>query len=1419
MTSRTTLVAAWLLLMPLTVSAQEPERFDALVGLARVKRDAGDARTAARHFEAAQQLRPLDPSQLAEYFWILAGADPVRARAVAERVLHVNPAERNVRERAIALAVAAEDEVAVRRLAAAGEQISPDVSIWPRRLGESFLRGGQPDEAAAALARAVQARDADEPDWAGYAVALEGSGQMSAALDAWAHVRPAIRAGRRDWGTSRLRAMAAAAPIDEAAAAIEEWLSGQPDDDEMRGVLVEAWARAGQPTKALGAMGQLTSGPRRAHWLLREGELAQEAGDRARAIRAFEQLARTGHADTETLWTLAELMVEATLFERAGPIITKAASGPGICDERSLTLYDRFPDPHGTNDLLAAIGRRPRRCPASASWVDRAALRAVALGRATDALRMVEREVEQGAASPVTRSLLGRLLLWTGEPGRAAQVLEPLVANAPTPEVVDALIDAYRATGRPRLAWPLASSRLHDEGVSDTRRLQLASLAIEADHPDRALEAARALESREPEAARMLAGQALLALGRPAEALESLESIDGVRRDPAATLALADAVAAMEGVARALDVARGVSSRGPAWSEFDARHAQWEAIAGDRVAARSIRDRLAQIDPRRAALLDAEIALADRQPAAAVNPLRDLVVDDGDGRAADLYATALAGTGDVEAALRVLGVLRQARPSFVPFELREAEWAWRAERTPARLTRVLDLARRHATRADAQAMAARVLFEEGQYDGALDALGGNEAAWLRQPVDGHIVAARALRALGRPEEALRVVGSVPVADGEVALLRAQLTSVVHGAEAAGPLFESLAASDRNSPGVYLAWGAVQATPRSRQLVLERAVGRFPRNVELLTALAEAAAAAGDWPSAIDAADGAIALDEQRIDAWIVEVDAAVRVRPSDVDRTLDRFAEIFAHDPARVVGMAERIAGLARSDNDPLVVRATRWLDGLPEPERRSELAMLARARVLAASETWSEALAVAQAAIEAFPASLAARRLRADLLAFSGRYDEAIAAYDAYLREAPLDLEAARLSARVAGWAGDADEARERYEALVVAHPEATVIAAEATAKDAFYQARWREAVPAYEQWLALEPGSREAAFELAQSQAALGDLEAAGRRLHQLDTVVPVHRLARAASDRLERARRPSGDIYVSRRTSDGYDGLRLLDVAEQGGTFSMRLGASLPAEFGVVAGAISAGASGVERNGYRASAFGSYRFSPSWQVEGRGGVLEFDGNEGPSVEGRALVSWSPADHWRLFGGGERVAVLENMTTVDARLQATGGVAGLAFEGVTTAVQVAGARQSLSDGNGVASATVTASHALTRGTHELRLVGWGWYVGYDEPRADYFSPASFVRADIGFEWSWWLDRPRFRADRERRLAIGYLIGTDSDAVIYHHPSARLLFELPAGMAFEAGVSWIRSEVYQETNAHVGVRVGAPTRTTRTRD
>jgi tetratricopeptide (TPR) repeat protein len=117
----------------------------------------------------------------------------------------------------------------------------------------------------------------------------------------------------------------------------------------------------------------------------------------------------------------------------------------------------------------------------------------------------------------------------------------------------------------------------------------------------------------------------------------------------------------------------------------------------------------------------------------------------------------------------------------------------------------------------------------------------------------------------------------------------------------------------------------------------------------------------------------------------------------------------------------------------------------------RSELAHVdknPRARVLATSERWVEAIAALRVVIARDPKQLQALRLRADVLSWSGQHAEAIAAYDTYLGLAPLDLDARRQQARVAGWAGQVGDAHRRYAALVASFPDSRVLTAEASAQ-----------------------------------------------------------------------------------------------------------------------------------------------------------------------------------------------------------------------------------------------------------------------------------------------------------------------------------------------------------------------------------
>ncbi len=411
----------------------------------------------------------------------------------------------------------------------------------------------------------------------------------------------------------------------------------------------------------------------------------------------------------------------------------------------------------------------------------------------------------------------------------------------------------------------------------------------------------------------------------------------------------------------------------------------------------------------------------------------------------------------------------------------------------------------------------------------------------------------------------------------------------------------------------------------------------------------------------------------------------------------------------------------------------------------------------------------------------------------------------------APLDTEARRQQARVAGWSGDVDRAERLYRDLVRAHPDDPVLAAEAAAKTAFLTGRWRVAIPAYQKWLALEPGDTEAQFELAESQRATGALAAADDTLRALASLPTPHRLAADALDRAGLNRTPSAVVATHVRSANGYGGQRLLDLREQDAVFTHAWGADDATVMSAEGADVRAAGAGSARAGYRVGLSGTHRLSPAWQVEAAAARWTF-GRRAGVADLQGLVTWRPVDCWTLVAGATRQPIFESLTTVDERLAASGVLAEVQFASPVMSVEARVARQSLSDGNARSDATVSASRAVGERWRGLRAVLWGEHLSYRREAAGYFSPSAFTRVDGGIEHDHDFTAPRFRGDRRNTLALGYLVGVDGRGGRYQHPSIRLSVELRPGLTLDASAGAIRLADYHETTALVSLRIGGLT-------
>ncbi len=914
-----------------TAQAPEPHEFQALIGLARVERDGGDMAAARQYFDEARRVQPLNPGQLAEYFWVLVDLSPREAIEVGREVLNHDPANGKVRDRTITAAIVLHDEDTVAALAAEGRRLDPGSALWARRLAESAMRRGRAADAARQYAAAMTGTGAVVDDRAGLALALEAAGQDARAMEVWQSVPATARAAHPEWERSRLRVMADAASARVAADTLETWVTAHPADTAMRGLLVERWAAAGEPARALAAVGPLTSGPAAERWWRRAAQLARAAGNRRDAISAFARLAVAGTATAADLHDLVELLIENGEFDRAAGFLTPVVLAAG-CDDASMGLVDRLPDPAATDLMFRAVERDTGACASHPRWMQRSVDRLEAAGRHADALKVLDAMPAPGRASIADRRLLGQLRLWTGDTAGAIAVLTPVVDAAPDNVAArEALVDALRASGRSYEAWS-ASRPLLDAAATSAagtdRLLGLAHLALEADEPGMVGPVLARLDAAasDPIERTSLRAEAALALGRPADARRLLASVDPRALAPDAALALIDGTMAMDGPGAALGVAGVFTSGTPAWRDVLARRALLEAVVGDAQRFASLRAALGTLDRTAVPVLDAEVALAEERPHDALAVLRAIPEDQAEARTNDLLSTALAGTGNLSAARDRLAQLRHARPRFVPFAIREADLAWRAAPSAATLSAVLDLPARFPGDWNAVIEAALALETDSRPADALARLGG-ETHLADVPLAGRLVAARALRTLGQARDALALLDGVPAISGRAAVLHAQLLASVDGWPRANRAFAALAARASATPSVFLAWASAAPTPADRTPVLAGAAVRFPDDPDVLSALATARWQTGDRDGARQAAEHAVDCSTGPSNAWLVYIDATAATRSrADLDRVLQQFISTSADDAALVTGVAEHLAGLARAPDDPLLARSLDWL-------------------------------------------------------------------------------------------------------------------------------------------------------------------------------------------------------------------------------------------------------------------------------------------------------------------------------------------------------------------------------------------------------------------------------------------------------------------------------------------------------------
>jgi tetratricopeptide (TPR) repeat protein len=228
----------------------------------------------------------------------------------------------------------------------------------------------------------------------------------------------------------------------EAIAQALKALKEDPSDTKSRRTLARAWARLGRDDTAQELFGRLGEESMEAedYFLLGAGLVRQEKVESGLAV--LERARKLDRSHAETLHELARLYAR---LDRLGDA------------EFAASQLAKVPGWEGRGGIILGMIRQERGDPSGA-------------GEAFDRALRADPELRGAAAPPRdVQKLLARALLQTSQPGRAKELLQPLIAKRPDPEAWWLLSRALlQERDMPKAA--LALAKAEDYGEDDPLR-------------------------------------------------------------------------------------------------------------------------------------------------------------------------------------------------------------------------------------------------------------------------------------------------------------------------------------------------------------------------------------------------------------------------------------------------------------------------------------------------------------------------------------------------------------------------------------------------------------------------------------------------------------------------------------------------------------------------------------------------------------------------------------------------------------------------------------------------------------------------------------------------------------------------------------------------------------------------------------